>query len=152
MSSRPSKGLRQGVAEEAQQDRLESLSAQWQILMNELSAVGAAIGEDLTPIMKDLVIVIGGMIKIIAGLCANPEVWQKTEKFLLLSGFFTHKLTGQFKDSIGSIVGYLPFDYKKHCWAGPRDFKWQTMLILSTTTANDNNCQVNLTIIALHQQ
>ena len=43
----------------------------------------------------------------------QPEVWQKTDKFLLLSGFLTYKLTGEFKDSIGCMVGYLPFDYKK---------------------------------------
>ena len=57
----------------------------------------------------------------------QPEVWQKTEKFLLLSGFFTHKLTGQFKDSIGSIVGYLPFDYKKQAWAKDWDWKWHAL-------------------------
>ncbi|WP_077284629.1 FGGY-family carbohydrate kinase [Cognaticolwellia aestuarii] len=57
----------------------------------------------------------------------QPEVWQKTDKFLLLSGFFTHKLTGQFKDSIGSIVGYLPFDYKKQAWAKAWDWKWHAL-------------------------
>ena len=54
----------------------------------------------------------------------EPKVWQNTDKFLLLSGFFTYKLTGQFKDSIGSIVGYLPFDYKKQNWASRWDWKW----------------------------
>ncbi len=57
----------------------------------------------------------------------EPEIWAKTRHFLLLSGFLTYRLTGEFRDSTGSQVGYLPFDYKKHRWAGQRDFKWQTM-------------------------
>jgi len=47
----------------------------------------------------------------------TPEIWEKTDKFLFLSGYLTHVLTGEFTDSIGSIVGYVPFDYKKHRWA-----------------------------------
>ena len=42
----------------------------------------------------------------------QPEIWSKTHKFLFLSGFLTHKLTGRFVDSVGSQVGYIPFDYK----------------------------------------
>ncbi len=57
----------------------------------------------------------------------EPELWAKTRHFLLLSGYLNYRLTGELKDSTGSQVGYLPFDYKKHRWAGPRDFKWQTM-------------------------
>lgn len=57
----------------------------------------------------------------------EPKVWGNTDKFLLLSGFFTYKLTGQFKDSVGSIVGYLPFDYKKQNWAGRWDWKWHAL-------------------------
>jgi sugar (pentulose or hexulose) kinase len=57
----------------------------------------------------------------------EPELWARTRHFLLLSGYLNYRLTGEFKDSTGSQVGYLPFDYKNHRWAGPRDFKWQTM-------------------------
>lgn len=46
----------------------------------------------------------------------QPEVWNNTSKFLLLSGYFNYKLTGKHIDSIGSQVGYVPFDYKKHKW------------------------------------
>ncbi|MBW0146127.1 FGGY-family carbohydrate kinase [Marinobacter arenosus] len=59
----------------------------------------------------------------------QPEIWQKTRHFLLLSGYLNYRLTGQLRDSTGSQVGYLPFNYRKHQWAGPRDFKWQTMPI-----------------------
>lgn len=57
----------------------------------------------------------------------QPELWENTDKFLLLSGFFTYKLIGQFKDSVGSIVGYFPFDYKKQTWANAWSWKWQAM-------------------------
>lgn len=57
----------------------------------------------------------------------QPEIWDKTRHFVLLSGYLNYRLTGEFRDSTGSQVGYLPFDYKKHRWAAPRDFKWKTM-------------------------
>ncbi len=47
----------------------------------------------------------------------TPEIWQKTSKFLLLSGYLTWVLTGEYTDSVGSTVAYLPFDYKKQRWA-----------------------------------
>ena len=57
----------------------------------------------------------------------QPEIWQRTDKFLLLSGYLNHRLCGQFIDSIGSQVGYLPFDYKGQRWAGAMDWKWQAL-------------------------
>lgn len=59
----------------------------------------------------------------------QPEIWAKTDKMLLLSGFLTHRLTGQFVDSVACCVAYLPFDYKRLKWAAPRDWKWQAMPI-----------------------
>jgi len=52
-------------------------------------------------------------------------IWEKTDKFLFLSGYFTYMLTGEFTDSTGNQVGYVPFDYKKHQWAGKNDIKWK---------------------------
>jgi sugar (pentulose or hexulose) kinase len=57
----------------------------------------------------------------------QPEIWNKTHKFLLLSGYLTYRLTGEYKDSVGSTVGYLPFDYKSHKWASKSDWKWQVV-------------------------
>jgi len=57
----------------------------------------------------------------------ESEIWHKTDKFLLLSGYLTYKLTGEFKDSTGAIVGYLPFDYKKQQWAHKNDWKWHAL-------------------------
>jgi len=59
----------------------------------------------------------------------QPEIWDRTHKFLFLSGFLTHRLVGRFVDSVGSQVGYVPFDYKRLRWAGPRDWKWQALPI-----------------------
>jgi sugar (pentulose or hexulose) kinase len=62
----------------------------------------------------------------------QPELWAKTDKFLLLSGYLNYRFTGRFVDSVASQVGYIPFDYKKGCWAAGHDWKWQ---VLRTTAA-----------------
>jgi len=54
----------------------------------------------------------------------EPEVWQKTHKFLLLSGFLNYVLTGAFRDSVASQVGHIPFNYKKRRWAQKGDLNW----------------------------
>ena len=59
----------------------------------------------------------------------EPAAWAKTHKVLLLSGLLNWKLTGEFVDSVGSQVGYLPFDFKAHAWAKPSDWKWQGLAI-----------------------
>jgi sugar (pentulose or hexulose) kinase len=46
----------------------------------------------------------------------TPEVWEKTSKFLLLSAYLSWALTGEYTDSVGCTVAYLPFDYKKQQW------------------------------------
>jgi sugar (pentulose or hexulose) kinase len=57
----------------------------------------------------------------------QPEIWRRTHKLLFLSGFLSHRLTGRFVDSVASQVGYVPFDYKRHRWAGRRDWKWRAV-------------------------
>jgi sugar (pentulose or hexulose) kinase len=57
----------------------------------------------------------------------EPQVWEKTNKYLLLSGYLTYRLTGEFKDSTGCCVGYLPFDYKRLRWAPDWDWKWRAL-------------------------
>ncbi|WP_028326091.1 FGGY-family carbohydrate kinase [Desulfatirhabdium butyrativorans] len=54
----------------------------------------------------------------------QPDVWRATHKYLLLSGFLTHRLIGRFVDSIGCQVGYVPFDFKRFRWAAGWDWKW----------------------------
>ncbi len=47
----------------------------------------------------------------------QPDIWEKTYKFLQVSGFFNFRLTGKFVDSIASQIGHIPFDYKKQNWS-----------------------------------
>lgn len=57
----------------------------------------------------------------------QPQIWDRTHKYLLLSGYLTYKLTGRFIDSTGCQVGYIPFDYKSLTWAKPYDWKWRAV-------------------------
>lgn len=57
----------------------------------------------------------------------QPDIWGRTRRFLLLSGYLNWRLTGAYRDSVGSQVGYIPFDYKKQRWAGSGDFKWRIL-------------------------
>lgn len=59
----------------------------------------------------------------------QPELWRDTAKYLFLSGFLIHRLVGQFVDSTGSQVGYVPFDYRRQQWAGPADVKWKLVAV-----------------------
>lgn len=51
----------------------------------------------------------------------EPQNWNKTYKYLQVSGYLNYKLTGEFKDSIASQIGHIPFDYKKQEWAKPKN-------------------------------
>ena len=59
----------------------------------------------------------------------EPETWARVRRYLLLSGFLTHRLTGRFVDSVGSQAAYVPFDYRTLSWAKPGDWKWQAVPI-----------------------
>ncbi|MHB8834167.1 MAG: FGGY-family carbohydrate kinase [Candidatus Methylomirabilia bacterium] len=54
----------------------------------------------------------------------QPGIWDRTHKYLFLSGYLTYRLTGRFTDSVGCQVGYVPFDYRRHRGWGPHDWKW----------------------------
>ncbi len=57
----------------------------------------------------------------------QPEIWQNTHKYLLLSGYLTYRLIGEFVDSVGSQVGYIPFDYKRQRRSASWDWKWRIL-------------------------
>ena len=59
----------------------------------------------------------------------QPDLWARTAKYLLLSGYLNYRFTGRFVDSVAAQVGYVPFDYKKGQWAPPHDWKWQALPI-----------------------
>lgn len=62
----------------------------------------------------------------------EPEVWRATDKFVFISGWLTHKLVGEWVDSVSSQVGYVPFDYRRLDWAAPRGFQWKVAAINRT--------------------
>lgn len=57
----------------------------------------------------------------------QADIWDRTHKFLLLSGYLTHCLTGDFVDSCGCQVGYLPFNFRRFQWASSWDWKWRCL-------------------------
>jgi len=59
----------------------------------------------------------------------EPDVWEKTRHFLLLSGYLSWRLTGEIRDAVGSQVGYLPFDFRRHHWAKAADIKWRALQV-----------------------
>jgi sugar (pentulose or hexulose) kinase len=57
----------------------------------------------------------------------EPERLKRAHKVLLVSGWLNYRLTGRFADSVGSQVGYIPFDYKRHDWAARWDWRWSAL-------------------------
>ncbi|MBY6108548.1 FGGY-family carbohydrate kinase [Ferrimonas balearica] len=57
----------------------------------------------------------------------HPQRWQQCRKLVSLSAYLTHRLTGQLADSTAAQVGYLPFDYRKHRWHSPRNWRWRAL-------------------------
>lgn len=53
----------------------------------------------------------------------EPEIWDKTHKYLLLSTFLIFKLSGEYIDSTSAQVGHMPFNYKKKRWEGSLGLK-----------------------------
>ncbi|MDZ4906958.1 carbohydrate kinase, partial [Clostridium perfringens] len=53
----------------------------------------------------------------------EPEIWDKTYKYLLLSGYLNYKLTGKFIDSCANMIGHIPFDSKSRGWMGANNIK-----------------------------
>lgn len=55
----------------------------------------------------------------------EPENWENTDKFLLLSGWLHYRLTGRMADSVASQIGHIPFNYKIQAWPRSRyDYRW----------------------------
>jgi len=51
-------------------------------------------------------------------LVHEPELYQKTWKFLSASGWLTYNLCSEFRDSIGGLGGIFPLDVKQMAWSG----------------------------------
>jgi sugar (pentulose or hexulose) kinase len=59
----------------------------------------------------------------------QAQLWRETKKYLFLSGYLSYRLTGEYVDSVGCQVGYVPFDYRRLAWAKPGDFKWKAIAV-----------------------
>lgn len=55
----------------------------------------------------------------------EPDVWARTAKYLYLSGYFTYRMTGEYRDSTGNMIGQVPYDVKRDDWCGRFDVKWR---------------------------
>jgi sugar (pentulose or hexulose) kinase len=51
----------------------------------------------------------------------QPDVWEKTESYLLLSGYLHYRLTGRMVESLGSNYGYLPVNRRTFQWSDKKD-------------------------------
>ncbi len=55
----------------------------------------------------------------------EPDVWEKMDKYLLLSGWLNHRLTGNMADSTANQIGHIPFNYKHKRWPVSKlDYRW----------------------------
>jgi sugar (pentulose or hexulose) kinase len=55
----------------------------------------------------------------------EPAVFGRIRRYVLLSGFLAHRLTGRWVDSVAAQVGYLPFDPRRFRWARDGDWRWR---------------------------
>lgn len=130
-----------GIAITTQRNTLVNVDAKGIPLRPAITWMDNRRTEGLQPIggLWGLLFKVTGLSEAIANLQASakanwirtyqPDIWQKTDKVLLLSGYLNFRLCGEFKDSIGSQVAYLPFDYKRHRWSPKSDWKWKLMPI-----------------------
>ena len=53
----------------------------------------------------------------------EPEIWKKTDKYFQCSTWLNYKLTGVVADSVASMIGHIPFNYKKKRWMSRRNIQ-----------------------------
>ena len=128
-----------GVALTSQRSTLVNVDAQGKPLRPAIVWLDQRRTEGLKPVggLWGLAFRLAGMSETVAYLQAEaeanwihthqPEVWEKTHKYLYLSGYLTYRLIGRFVDSVGCQVGYMPFDYKGLAWSKKWDWKWQAV-------------------------
>ena len=51
----------------------------------------------------------------------EPGIWQRTYKYLMLSGYMNYCFTGKMVDSIANIIGHVPYDNKNARWQTSKD-------------------------------
>ncbi|MDD3946440.1 MAG: FGGY-family carbohydrate kinase [Clostridia bacterium] len=53
----------------------------------------------------------------------EPDIWAKTEKYIQLSTYINYMLCGNLKDSVASMIGHIPFNYKPKSWMSAKHFQ-----------------------------
>jgi len=51
----------------------------------------------------------------------EPEIWEKTHKFIFISGYLTFMLVGRLLDSVANMIGHIPFNSKTRTWMGAKE-------------------------------
>ncbi len=46
----------------------------------------------------------------------EPDIWETTHKFIMISGYLTFMLTGKLIDSVANMIGHIPFNSKTRTW------------------------------------
>lgn len=46
----------------------------------------------------------------------QPDIWDKTAKYVMLPTYLNYKFTGNLVDSTANMIGHIPFDYKNRTW------------------------------------
>lgn len=59
----------------------------------------------------------------------QPDIWNKTHKYLMFSCYLNYLLTGKMVDSVANMIGHIPFNYKKKRWMTKRDLTYHAFPI-----------------------
>ena len=46
----------------------------------------------------------------------EPENWKRVKKYVNISGYLVYKLTGNLSDSVASVTGHFPINFRKRKW------------------------------------
>ena len=55
----------------------------------------------------------------------EPENWKNTYKYMTISGYINHLMTGKFIESKACQAAHIPYHYKKRRWKSTSDIQWK---------------------------
>ena len=55
----------------------------------------------------------------------KPDIWKNTYKYIPISTYLIFKLSGKYLDTPNSVVGYVPYNFKKGKWEHKYAPKWK---------------------------
>ncbi len=51
----------------------------------------------------------------------EPNIWKRTYKFIMISGYLTFQLTGRMVDSVANMIGHIPINSRTRRWMGKNE-------------------------------